>query len=410
MFSLKNIGSKIIILLFAFYGLIAWSPVIATEGRGVLIALFISTMLFCAILISNRKIKSSYLLFVLFVFIVALTAAVSWGSTAPLLSSVWIMLTLILFFYSTLEEKEMFSKIATGWCFILLFGAYISVAYVLLGYEPLTSFTNADGRENYVFLGTFSNTLIGTYMRPAGFYDEPGAFSYLLCAVASLRYSLGKSNKVSGYMLALGLITFSLAHLIFSILFLFTIYKINLKKLITYISFLTLIVFVFSSGFIETDLFDDFWVRLVTFVVDFWDGLSNGTLSLGNRTEYILDSLSVIDDQLYSPWFGLDSQCYISMNCNGRIPSLCCDLFAPAALMGIVGSWLYYLMLIIMIISPIFLGRSGMVLVGLALINMQRPALLTLGYSILSLLPFGILLSRLNWKKWNYNFHLNHVT
>jgi hypothetical protein len=50
------------------------------------------------------------------------------------------------------------------------------------------------------------------------------------------------------------------------------------------------------------------------------------------------------------------------------------------------------------------------VLVGLALINMQRPALLTLGYSILSLLPFGILLSRLNWKKWNYNFHLNHVT
>jgi hypothetical protein len=411
MFSLNKIGSKIIIFLLTFYGLIAWSPIVATEGRGALIALFIFAMLFFAVLISNRKINSSNLLVVLFVFTVSLFASVRWGSVAPLLAAVWIIIALLLFFYSTLEEKDVFLKIATIWCFILLFGAYISVIYVLLGYEPLTFFINPDGRENYVLLGTFSNTIIGTYMRPAGFYDEPGAFSYLLCAVVALRFSLGKSNKVSGYILLLGLITFSLAHVIFSILFLFTIYKINLKKIIIYILLLTSIVLVFSSGFIETDLFDDFWRRLFTFVIDFWDGLSQGTLSVGNRTEYIDKSLSVIGNQLYSPWFGYDSECFISVNCNGQIDSLCCDPYTPAALMGIIGSWVYYFLLFIMVTSPLVLGRSGIVLVGLALVNMQRPALLALGYSLLSLLPIGVLISRVNWKKiLNYDFKVNYVT
>ena len=113
---------------------------------------------------------------------------------------------------------EWFLTLATAFMLVLLIGAIIGFALALNGAQPLFDIANSDGRPNYFYYTTFSNMRWGNVIRSSGLYDEPGAFSYMICAVSALRHLRGRDARVTWLMLGMGFVTLSLAHLVYVLL------------------------------------------------------------------------------------------------------------------------------------------------------------------------------------------------
>lgn len=96
--------------------------------------------------------------------------------------------------------------------------------YALSGGEPVLTITNPDGRENFLYLTTMSGAVYGNVIRPAWIYDEPGAFSFVICATVALRHLLKMNNRLSTFLILGGLVTLSLAHMIVAVLYMIARY------------------------------------------------------------------------------------------------------------------------------------------------------------------------------------------
>ena len=96
----------------------------------------------------------------------------------------------------------------------------IGFAYAWFGGQPVLSIENNDGRENALYLTTMTNFWVGTVIRPSFIYDEPGAFSFVVCAVVVMREMLGRPARLSWLLMLGGLITLSLTHMLILLLFL----------------------------------------------------------------------------------------------------------------------------------------------------------------------------------------------
>jgi hypothetical protein len=272
---------------------------------------------------------------------------------------------------------------------VLLIGAYIAFLIAALGVEPLGDFPNPDGRPNYIFYGTLSNVFIGDFIRPAGIYDEPGAFSLLICFIVAMRYAIGKSNVVSIVILFLGLITTSLAHVIFLLLFLIANLRLVLssKKALLFIP----IAFMLMMGTVGQEVVEKLTDRLTNFVSNAVTPQSN-EIEVGNRTRHVLNSIEVISSAEFSPVFGYHSDCFRDASCGGRIMDLCCEPLVPFVKGGIMYGWFYYLVLLVAFTSPIFLGSRGIVIFALGLLLLQRPGIYGMGGSMFIIFALGLLL------------------
>jgi hypothetical protein len=99
-------------------------------------------------------------------------------------------------------------------------GALVGFAYAYLGGPALLEINNIDGRENGLYLSTMSNVYLLGIIRPSFIYDEAGAFSFALCATVALRSVLGRSVAPSYFMMLGGLVTFSVTHILLTMVFL----------------------------------------------------------------------------------------------------------------------------------------------------------------------------------------------
>jgi hypothetical protein len=175
---------------------------ISSAGRGIDLRL----ALFCALLV----IASTALL--------VITKSVTlWNRTAPLGLLIFAAHQIV----SIDRLAESVCRMLTVW---LLAGVVLSIVgfmYAYNGGEPLLSIANPDGRDNFLYLTTMSGSPIGSVIRPAWVYDEPGAFSFALCATVALRHMLKMSARPSVLLMIGGLITLSLTHLVVVVLFVF---------------------------------------------------------------------------------------------------------------------------------------------------------------------------------------------
>ena len=150
------------------------------------------------------------------ILLVATQSITLWNRTAPLGLLIFAAHEIV----SIRRLAESVCRLLTAW---LMAGVVLSIVgfiYAYNGGEPLLSIANPDGRENFLYLTTMSGTPIGTVIRPAWVYDEPGAFSFLICATVALRHMLKMSARPSALLLFGGLITLSLTHLLIAVLFL----------------------------------------------------------------------------------------------------------------------------------------------------------------------------------------------
>lgn len=111
-------------------------------------------------------------------------------------------------------------RLMTAFLLVGVVGALIGQLYTLAGGEPIMSIDNIDGRENNLYLTTMSNTNDLGLIRPSFIYDEPGAFSFILCSTVALREVLGRRRLASFLLMIGGLVTLSLTHFLITLTYL----------------------------------------------------------------------------------------------------------------------------------------------------------------------------------------------
>ena len=142
------------------------------------------------------------------------------------------------------RNKFEFIKTYIFWLAFQAIAGTIGFVLVLIGLlHPISQFIEMDGRPGY-FYGLFTtNAVFDSFIRNAGFYDEPGALAFW-GIFALLLNKLYIGNKKIEYLLLFGLIsTLSMAYFIQVAAYLFFFYK-NQRKKILLSAFLFLIVLI----------------------------------------------------------------------------------------------------------------------------------------------------------------------
>lgn len=246
-----------------------------------------------------------------------------------------------------------------------LIGGWIGFFYAFFGGAPILEFQNPDGRINQLFLTTFSNTQIGNIIRPSFIYDEPGAFSFVICFTVAVREMLGLPRAKSIVLMLGGLITFSLTHIIILILYFLWI---NARLFLVAIASMAII----ASSLIENESFDFFFDRFQII-----DGKPAGD----NRTNQFENFMNVADLRLVM--LG-------NYKCHSRDNKLCPEhgdissspvtpLYLGGALLLIVQIAVHFFLLKVIIES----SRHRMTAIIISLLILQRPFFISYGYQLM---------------------------
>lgn len=365
--------SLIVIILFIVSILIQASPLITIAFIATLTLVFQRNVMsfFYPLLFSANKIIVSKNIFLAICVLIlfSLLNSLFWGViTTKIL--IYIMLSLIAISYLNFGILRRFIEVATTFHLAMILFAIVGFIYAASGGEAIFSIINEDGRENGFYLTTFSNTYLLGFIRPSGIYDEPGALSFMLCAIALLRDSLGLNRKITVILLALGLITSSVAHLIFLIIFLagFGI-RFQIKFLIYFLFLIAAILF-FNASFFS--VFEELSSRLI--IVD-------GSIAGDNRSDLIFNALYYLNP--ISAAFGLDSNCILNTSaCEvmnyykyGENP------LTPMVHYGLLLAFPYYFALMLFILYAV--RARSFAAFGFMLLLLQRPYVLSFGYSLL---------------------------
>lgn len=387
-FFIKNITPVIIFLM----GYISMSPLLPYVGwRGVysLGVIFIFSILF--IKIERLKYKIWFLCVSLTIITTSSITSIYWGDPRYVFSSIFLIAALFIVQFSCKIVLEKVISIATVFMIFMLLSAVLAFYLTLIGIQPIASFPNPDGRLNHLFFTTLSNAWTGNFIRPAGIYDEPGAFSFYACAIAALRHLMNKDKKITWLILSLGFITFSLAHLIY-VFFHLIAERFSLKNLARMLVVMALIAFgLFFSGvypYFENILFS----RLV--ISD-----STGTIQGDNRSFRMVNSIEHLSSYPHSLLYGADPSCRFEYEiCKQKFPPMGENPLSPLVFQGIFVSWPYYVAVIFLLLSPIF-GKKFFVSFGMGLLLLQRPNLLSIDGSMNGVLVIYLTFINIYWDR-----------
>lgn len=135
-------------------------------------------------------------------------------------------------------------------------GTIVTLLLLVHNFPPLFQFAQHDGRVGNFYFLTFTNTAFVsdsfTVIRYSGMFDEPGALSYGCMFALILNKLKLKSQKAEWLLLILPIFTFSMAHIITSILYILFFYW-RKPKLIIGLCVLLLGIFFISESLKYTD-------------------------------------------------------------------------------------------------------------------------------------------------------------
>lgn len=276
---------------------------------------------------------------------------------------------------------------------IILFGAWIGFFLALIGTDALITFSNPDGRSVGLFSTTLSNTVFrvdgSIIIRPSGIYDEPGALSFFTIA-AALLCELTKSLKSRSWLLlTLGLVTASLAHLIF--LALFSIYKTNKKyrpALLGCIALLAVILGSIANEYEPTSDKANYVSRLtISRLASTEDGLEGD-----NRTTLIKNAVSKLE--ITNLVFGLDSKCVSAVfECKNQHGNFGENPLSPLVSGGLAGIGGLYIAGIICLAIAGWASKKPLLFFAIFLVFLQRPYLfISPQYTLPIALSFALIL------------------
>lgn len=357
-----------------FLCFIAMSPALSAMGLKGVLLLAVAV----AVIALNGRLQFGVLqrtVYAYGAFYLAIAGVVStyWSSTTPLMFAALYVLTIVAVANLRMTEIDTVIRYATLLLAILIVLAWIGMSYFMAGGGPIVGIVNPDGRDNLLYLTTFSNVVEGAYIRPSGIYDEPGAFSFFICALCVLREITGRSRNVTIALLIGGLVTLSIAHMIYLLLHLASfMLKINNRKSIAAAVFGALMVGgLLSIGPVQGMLREVIIERALKYqsgeigntreqaILNIYAGLSTDTVLYGFGRECVTRSPQCADDM---------------GGAFGENP------LTPIVYGGLVLAWPYYLTIVALLIYGAG-AASRWFLAGFALLLMQRPYVLEFPYS-----------------------------
>lgn len=356
------------------FGLVLISPILGHLGiRGVFTVAATLAVLFVVFRGGDILINHWFTGIALFCLLMSFVPAIYWMDARFILAPVFLIFSLFLIQLADQRALDIFLTIATRMMVILLIGGIIAFVLVLNGARPLFEIANGDGRPNYFFYTTFSNS-VWRVIRPAGIYDEAGTLSFMVCGVAALRHLRGRDSRLTWLMLGMGFITLSLAHLIY-VFFHFLAERIRFRNIAGVMA--TLLPLILIVGYVGG--FDIVEKRLLGRVAIAQSGEFVGD----NRSARMLNALDHLRSNPSAIFIGAHPSCRFDyLVCKEKYPLMGENPLSPIVFQGIFLSWAYYLTLALLFLAPVF-GRKYLVSLAIGALLLQRPFLLDLGYSLI---------------------------
>lgn len=356
----------------------AFSPI---EGNVVFILALFAILVIKA---SWRGIDEKYFFWCLGVVFIAFIPSFYWQELRLMLIPTYFVLSILVISALSNDDIESFVEMLSKLTLLLLFGAVFGTLYAYFGGNPILEFNNQDGRPNQLYLTTLTNSQFENFIRPSGLFDEPGALSFVTCFIAALRHAMGCNKKTTWIILGLGLITMSVAHLIYILL-----YAVEEIKKYRRVKDTLLVVGVVAASS---------WM-LVAFIQPIQDILSallfnrfseDNLATLGqDRITTLMNAVGYLDIKTFM--FGLDSDCAVGLaNCtlDKGFENYGDN---PLTLLVHWGGFLafpYFFFLGYLAVKMV--QQRNFIMLGILLLLLQRPYTMSYGYSLLIALTIFI--------------------
>lgn len=335
--------------------------------KGFFIACILS-LLVVHFFFQNEKIKSEYLLLPLLLVVCG-----SIGSTVSQSSFQFIQclsLAVVVFSLNINTGKictDLGGKIITNMAFVCLIFAVVGYIYAFLGGEPIFSVLNEETALQLPFyLTTFTNSIYGNIIRPASFFDEPGALAMFGIMAAGINEIYGGKAWKTIALLLLSNITFSLMVPIAIISYVIFNYRVFLSY--RCIKYLFLILFILLVFYITN-------YEAINFLLIDRLTMVDGRLSGDNRMTQVYTFLENINAEIFfngSHALGLEDG-------GGGVANPFTILYDSGFFV-----WIPYAFLIFLLLFKSIKGaqRFKFPALILALLLLQRPYLYSLYWSI----------------------------
>jgi hypothetical protein len=328
---------------------------------------------FCNSVGLKYQFHKEYLYLILFSIITFSVAAIYYNSLFVLTHNIGYILTLTIFIFFDKKYLGLLVDSSTIFLYILIIGSYIGFAYALSGGQPIYEYE--EHRLHYIYLTTSvpANTVLGNIMRPAGIYDEPGALSFFICSICLFRVLHKKNDIVTFVLLILGLITFSLTHLLVLICFiLYYIFQYKRKKnTLIFVFLFTIMTVVLLIVFYES--FDELLFKRLQF------NSQTGTLQGDTRSGHIKEIFKFMNIKNFLWGHELaytDIRLFTKKYPNtGEVPLT--NIFR----FGFFSSWYYYIFLIIIFLAGIVRHKYFFIFMAVCFLFFQRPYSDAISYS-----------------------------
>lgn len=322
-------------------------------------------------LVSNSIGSKRAMITVMVIIVIAIMNSLYWNAFTFKVT-IYITCSLLIVFLLKIEDIKKYTEYLTILMMLTLVGAIIGAVYAYYGGDAIITFENEDTRPTSLYLSTFSALNLNGLIRPSGFFDEPGAFSFIICICVALRECFKMNQKLSFYLLLFGMLTLSTAHVIFFLLYCIRLFSTNSKKFIRIFVFLSLLLYGLLS--FENPISNVFFYILWKFTI------LDGSIVADNRTPLIINSWNYLTFETL--FWGVDGRCI--MNLPGCIEAgfhgYCCNPLTLLVHYGIFIAWPYYIIMAYIFIISI--KRGDVVLLGVFLLLLQRPYVMSYGYSV----------------------------
>jgi hypothetical protein len=371
--------NKFLIILFILVLVITWSPLfgVIIPFNNAYLTLIFNLLLIILFYYKHKKINKTILILSSILFSSIILVSFFAGSISYITRLIWLPLALIITKYINHELLIKTSKIFTYFVFILLLGAWFSFFYSFFGGDPLFVYSNMDSKSIFFYGGTFTNASLFGIIRPAGIYDEPGAFSFVIWILILLRHKIYDYNKITILLAILGLITFSLTHFICLAIYLISyFFKNKINHNTRYFLFIFLILLTIFFLYIKNNIPE------VNFFFDRFN-IEDGKVSGDNRSEELINFFKFFNLKMFLIGVPL---CSLNREACGFIyGSVSANPFTPIFYNGFICTWPYYL-LVVVLLYTILNKKIKMPFIILLLLILQRPYFMELGYSLMILI------------------------
>ena len=321
----------------------------------------------------SKFIKSNDYLMVSLFILTSILSSIYSGTFSPLIFSTIACLSFLLVEITPYELLVNLVRILSNLLFAFLLLSLTATIFSLIGDYYIFKLDDLN-LYFYPFSFLYPNE---PFMRSAGFFYEPGQFSFYISACIVCREFVGLSRKKSILLLTLGLLTQSFAHLIFILFYfiyiLFNKNNIKIYSIFKYIALFSLLsLFIYVTGFLDWAI-----IRGLSFFSnpDSWQ-----------RFQSFNNVLTLLDHSVIKLLFG-PADYFSDRNFIGMVGE---NPLTPLIYGGLMSSWPFYLYIIYGAFSTIKFGSSGFLFLSIAFLTLQRPYTLEFPYTIILCIVFSL--------------------